>query len=195
MAFQRTAMGSCRSPQARRAVGCGMLFASGQRGFADGRGMVKLRKVCCKRGAQSHLFFLLSVSFCPLLTHTSQQIFLSPTPISLLYPFTVFRLLTCSPGLVSPALPLLHSSPDSCQLANLGLTRWETWTSIGTGKLRSKQQQALLFGNVSSYATFWTINEWWEKAQIKSLHLYAIRRWGTSNPSTHLAELTPQYLS
>lgn len=107
MAFQLTAMGSCHSPQAR--VGSEMRLANGQKGFADGRGMVRLRKICCKRGSQSRVFFLLSVSFWPFLTQVSWRVFLSPTPVFLLYPFTVFRLLTQSrpsvPGRPGRLLP------------------------------------------------------------------------------------------
>lgn len=48
MPSQLTAVGSCHSPQGRCRVGSEMLFAKGQRGFADRRGMVRLREVCCK---------------------------------------------------------------------------------------------------------------------------------------------------
>lgn len=39
---------SGKLPQGRCRVGSEMLFAKGQRGFADRRGMVRLREVCCK---------------------------------------------------------------------------------------------------------------------------------------------------
>jgi len=51
MSFQLTKMGSCHSPQARCRVGRERLSANRQQGFADGRRMVRLRKICCKPGS------------------------------------------------------------------------------------------------------------------------------------------------
>lgn len=146
MPSQLVAVGSCHSPQGR--WGSEMLFAEGQRGFADRRGMVRLRQICCKWLSQLCLSFLLSLSFwtpfnshlagfCCTCSHFPLHHFsLSINPVSpgrLGFPLPHSRqqlhiagsasLTSCS-----PVLPSLSSSPLLLPVSSPG-SDWEIWFS------------------------------------------------------------------